>query len=107
MEKYQLRFWFEHAGPCIWAVNARAKEKYGYGMWNNDIPISAELIDALDAMQDEYGTYLNWDYPPDPSPWPEEQKIDFYNRATKLYERLKEELGNEYEISNEVRRCVT
>ena len=56
-------------------------------------------------MSWNYG-YLNWEYPPDPSPWSIEQKVDYINRANMLYMKLLSELGSDFEIINEVDRCV-
>ena len=60
----------------------------------------------MNALEDEYTTILDWDYPPNPLLWSEEQKYDFLNRATAVYEKLKTELGPEYEIENDVAQCM-
>jgi len=98
--KYQLRFWFEHGGGCIWGMNKQAKDKYGYFIPYKSLPISRELIDDLCALEDEYSTYLDWNEPQNPSPWSNEHKTDFIQRATIVYERIKGELGADYEIEN-------
>lgn len=41
---------------------------------------------------------LDWDYPPDPLLWSKEEEKQFYQKAKEGYERLQEELGQEYEI---------
>ena len=106
MSKYQLRFWFEHGGICIWGMNEKAKEEYGYSIENDSLPISKDLLAELNALEDEYATYLEWDCPQDPSPWTNEQKVDFLSRATSAYEKLRDELGSEFEITNEASRSV-
>ena len=106
MSKYQLRFWFEHGGTCIWGMNTMAKEKYGYPIKNEVLPISAELIKKLNALEQEYATYLDWECPSNPSPWTIEQKTDFLNKTTAIYEKLKTELGSDFELINEVSQCV-
>lgn len=102
MKKHQLRFLFEHGGHCMWGMNDKAKKKYGYAIENSRLPISNELIDKLDLLQKEYSTSLDWDNPLNPSPWTEEHKKDFYERAEKVYEELKRELGSKFQITNEV-----
>ncbi len=106
MKKYQLRFWFEHYGPCLWGMNIEAKKKYGYSIRPCELPISKDLIQELDALEKEYHTYLNWDCPNEPSSWTAEHKEDFVSRATMTYDKLRMELGEEYEILNEVQSCV-
>jgi len=87
-------------------MNVSAKDTYGYPITNRKLPISSDLVAELDAMEDEYGTYLDWSCPQDPSPWTAEQKLDFLTRANVAYEKLKDELGEEYEITNEVAGSV-
>lgn len=106
MSKYQLRFWFEHGGTCIWGMNDKAKQEYGYSIKNNVLPISKDLVKNLNLLEKEYATHLDWDYPPNPSPWTEEHKVDFLNRATLVYKKLRDELGSDFEIVNEVNLCI-
>ena len=101
MCKYELRFWFEHGGYCLWGMNDNAEKEYGYAIKNETLPISENLINELNSLNDEYATYLDWDEPQNPSPWTEEHKVDFLNRATVAYKKLKCELGSDYEVINE------
>lgn len=104
-KKYVIRFWFEHGGICLWSVNEKARDRYDCAIETSELPISLELVARLDELEDEYHSYLDWDYPPNPSPWTEEHKQDFVKRATEVYEILCRELGNEYEIINDVSSC--
>ena len=106
MSKYQLSFWFEHGGFCIWGKNDEAKEKYGYAIENHALPISEDLTKEINDLENEYATYLDWDCPQDPSPWTKEHKQDFLNKANIVYKRLKSELDSDFEIVNEVSRCI-
>ena len=103
MFKYQLRFWFEHSGICIWGMNDAAKEKYGYAIENSSLPISNGLINELNILEGEYATYLDWDCPSNPSPWTEQQKIDFKNRAANVLNKLETELGSDFIIQDEIK----
>jgi hypothetical protein len=58
------------------------------------------------VIEDEYRGYLDWDYPPNPSPWTQKQKQDFKKRANLAYRKLTTELGSDYEVINELDRCV-
>jgi hypothetical protein len=77
MSKYELKFWFEHGGTCVRGKNDSAKEKYGYVIDNEKLPVSKELIEELNDLEEEYSTYLDWNEPQNPSSWSEEQKKGF------------------------------
>lgn len=106
MQKYKLKYWFEHGGTCVWGANNEAKEQYGYNIENNLLPISELLVMELGLLEEEYGSYLDWSDPRNPSPWTAEHKRDFVKRATKAYEKLCAELGTDYTIENGVGSCV-
>lgn len=103
---YILKFWFEHGGICIWSANDVANGEYGYAVSNEQLPISNELVDILYALEDEYAGCLDWSCPQNPSPWTEVQKNTFRDRANDAYNRLIEELGNQYEVINKIDECI-
>jgi hypothetical protein len=107
LNKYVLKFWFEHGGTCLWSANQSAVNKFGYAIDNETLPISARLVTELNALEDEYHTYLDWNDPPSPSPWTQEQKQGFIDRANATYQKLLSELGEEFELINKVDTCVT
>ena len=104
-KKYMIRFWFDYGGICLWSVNKMACDRYGYAIESDKLPISAELLENLNELEDEYHSYLDWNYPPSPSPWTKELKQDFIDRATDIYNVLCRELGNQYEVINDVGDC--
>ncbi len=74
-------------------------------LWNDDgaldydkFNLSEDLKNTLINMAEEYQTALNWDYPPDPSPWTAEQKEDFMNRSKIVYQQIVNELGEKFEV---------
>lgn len=115
--KYEINFWFEHVGPCLWGANKITKEKYGYAIFNDEdeilrlktikpLPISPELRAELCALEKEYATILDWSDPGKGYVWSEEHKRDFAARADAACERLRQELGKEYKVSNTVRESL-
>ncbi len=106
VDKYKLKFWFEHGGICIWAANNKAEQQYNLAIENDALPISQELITLLNSLEDEYAGCLDWEYPPDPSPWNEKQKQDFKSRAEKAYHILLNELGSDYTVENAIDSCI-
>lgn len=103
MVKYKFKYWFEWGCsedwcPCLWAADDVTGEKYGYSINLDELPISKELIHFLCELGVQHDEALDWDYPPDPLLWSKEEEKQFYQKAKEGYERLQEELGQEYEI---------
>lgn len=42
LEKYRLKFYFEHGGICFWSMNAMAHDKYGYPIETSRLPMKIE-----------------------------------------------------------------
>ena len=105
MRKYRICFWFEYGGVCLWSDNRAAEEKYSCGaLMVEQFPISDELKNELNKLNYEYGSIINWE--DGTVVWTREQKLDFANRANDAYEKLKIELGDDYEIINDSLRSV-
>lgn len=62
------------------------------------------LIDEINSLCDEFDTSLDWEYPPDPSPWTKEEWYDFFKRSKLIYEKLEKELGADYELISELEK---
>ena len=103
---YELRFWFEHGGTCLWSKNDAAREKYGYAIDFHNLPISCQLMNELETLESEYATILDWTAPQNPLLWDNAKKQDFVDRATIACNKLGAELQNDYVIQNEAVSCV-
>lgn len=106
MATNEMKFWFEHGGGCLWAANTATVDKYGYGVDYELLPIADDLRLKLADMDEEYRSYLNWEYPPDPSPWTPEQKARFIKKAELVFAELRQELGNDYLLRDNSKKCV-
>ena len=106
MAKYLLLFWFEHGGICIWGKNEATKEKYGYAIESNELPLSKELINILDNLELSYARSLNWASPLEPAPWTKDERDMFRKEANEAYDRLIKELGPDFEIINDIESCI-
>ena len=106
MAEYELRFWFEHGGFCVWGMNEKAKNKFGYPIRNEKLPISEELKNELNALEIRYHGCLDWESPLNPSPWSREEKEQFRADANSAYVRLKEELGEDYHVIDMIDDCI-
>jgi len=101
MEKYKIRFFFDYGGPCFWCASDRAYEKWGYPIEIEQLPLSDDLKRELNDLDREYRSYFNIEYLPDPLSWTKEQEVRFIAKTNTIYERVKNELGEEYEVVNE------
>jgi len=106
MATYKLNYWFEHGGGCLWGMNDATQEKYGYAIDIMVLPLSKPIMNQLIELEEEYGTYLDWDNPREPSKWSMQQKLSFLEKAAKMYQLLSNELGSDFEIINNTDRCV-
>ncbi|MFW9922936.1 MAG: hypothetical protein ACFFDW_06560, partial [Candidatus Thorarchaeota archaeon] len=66
------------------------------------LPLTKETIEELERLSEWYDTSLNWDDPMGPSPWTTEEYIDFKEGLKEILHRLRDELGLEFEIRDEV-----
>ena len=106
MEQFELRFWFEHGGTCLWSQNDKARARYGYAVNNLDLPISRALQDELRGLEVRYAQCLDWDCPSNPSPWSDEDRLDFRADAITAYWRLVHALGSAYHVVNDIKACL-
>lgn len=61
MAKYKMKYMFDFAsGICVWSVNTAAREKCGYPVKADALPISNELVHILQELIARYDTALNW-----------------------------------------------
>ncbi len=88
------RFFFDYrAGSPVWT--SEGPEPL------DELPISQALRDELARLASWFDTSLNWDYPPDPTPWREPECQAFNQAAEAALSRLRAELGPSWRISNE------
>ena len=106
MAEYELKFWFEHGGTCVWAMNETARNKFGYAVNNEEISVSRELKDELNALETRYHECLDWTCPSNPSLWSHDEKERFRSDAKNVYARLEKELGNDYHIISAIDECI-
>jgi len=104
-DKLRLRFFFDAgSGTCLWAGNDAARERFDYFVEPDELPLSAPSRERVRALVSRYDESINWDYPPDPSPWSEEESARFSRDARELLDALRVELGPDFEIVDETVR---
>lgn len=99
MAKYVLRFMLDYgSGTCLWSGNDEARKLYGYPIMSDDLPVSDELKSDLKKFIKWYDKSLNWDDPGGDSLWSDDEWRHFGEVKKSIYQRVCEELGEEYEV---------
>jgi hypothetical protein len=102
MARYRLRYFFEPgANICFWAANDAARERFGYPIDSRTLPLAENTWRRLYFLASWYDTSIDWNYPPDPSPWDHAERERFNNEAQKLLAVVREELGSDFEVVDE------
>jgi hypothetical protein len=95
---YKLKLMFEWGGGTIWCANDAAREKHDVGPVEERLPLPKKILDELQHLTELHDSALDWSYPPDPSPWSKQQFERFDEKAQNILEKIKVELGPEYEV---------
>jgi hypothetical protein len=102
MAKYRLRFFFDPGGGiCLWAGNDAARERFDYAIDASQLPLPENTWRRILYLCYWYDTCIDWNYPPDPSPWDEAEWQRFNVEAQKLLALVREQLSSEFEIVDE------
>ena len=86
------------SGICLWSVNDAARERYDYPIDHSELPLSDELKKELDSLIKKHDEALDWNYPPDPLLWTQQEQDAFIERAKQAYHRIVKELGEDYAV---------
>ena len=95
---YQVRLMFEWGGGCIWCGNDAALDRFDVGPIEERLPLSAATLQELEKLSNWHDRALNWEYPPDPSPWSKAEFEEFELTAISMLEKLQAELGASFEV---------
>jgi hypothetical protein len=107
---YQIRYFFEWGGGCLWAGNDAANRDFGYGPFDVakpcPLPLSDQTIASCRQLSEWHDRSLNWDYPPDPGPWRQIECDRFNVAATRLLTAIRAELGSRFKVLDEQKWLV-
>jgi len=99
---YKFRFFFDPgSGVCLWSGDDRTREKFDYPVESRKLPVPENLQRKLEYIVAWDDTAIDWDYLPDPSPWPQEEWDRFRKETDSLLLALRQALGPEFEIVDE------
>jgi hypothetical protein len=96
--RYIIRFFFEWGGGWLWGGNAAAYLDFDFGAIEGLLPLSQALLDRGDALSVWHDRSLNWEYPPDPGPWRQDECDRFNAAAHAFFADVQQELGEKFEI---------
>ncbi|MDX3801625.1 hypothetical protein [Streptomyces sp. AK04-3B] len=95
-----LRFFFEAGVDTpLWPVDMHSE--YGYPVDLQRLPISPALRTELARLSEWYQSSIDWAYPPDPSPWSDEERQLFKQQAQAALAALRGELGAGWTVRDE------
>lgn len=98
----KLRYFFDPgSGVCLWAADDEARNAFGYPVDLNHLPVSKELAAVGQQLIAKFDTSIDWEYPPNPSPWSGAQRESFRAASKQFYTRLASELGTHFEVVDE------
>jgi hypothetical protein len=102
MANYLFRYFFDAgSGVCLWSANDATREKFGYPVQLQDLQLPENLFrEALHIMA-WYDMSLDWSYPPNPSPWSEQERARFNEASQHLLLKLRQHLGPVFDIRDE------
>jgi hypothetical protein len=97
----RLEFWWEWlvASP-FWPANEEALQIFDPGEVDaEELELPRDLVNELKAAAAWHDSALNWEYPPDPGPWRQEECDHFNVTSRKLFERCQMLLDGRFEIT--------
>ncbi len=95
---FALRLMFEWGGGCLWCGNDDASAAFGSGPVEDRLPLTPATRQRLVEMSAWHDGALDWNYPPDPSPWTPAERERFERAAADILVVVKSELGPEFDI---------
>jgi len=97
----KLMLMFEWGGGALWCDDDIALDKYGFGPIEQKLPLSAATQKKLEEAAVWHDTSLNWDYPPYPSPWSQDEFTRFDEAAAEMLQTVQSELGDDFSVRYE------
>jgi hypothetical protein len=96
--RFVVRLTFEWGGGCLWCGNDAASGRFDVGPIEERLPLTPHTRRRLQELSAWHDGALNWDYPPDPSPWSVAERRRFEQAVGEVRSVLQVELGPEFEV---------
>lgn len=100
---YRLHFFFDTgSGVCLWAGNDAARERYDYPIDPRQLPLPEATATELEHIAAWYDQWMDWDRAPEANPaWDAAEDARFKAAARQLLDKVRQQLGPEYEVIDE------
>jgi hypothetical protein len=76
----------------------RYRRRGGFGPIEDRLPLSLPTRRRLQELSAWHDGALNWDYPPDPSPWSSAERKRFEQATSEMLAVIRAELGPQFEV---------
>ena len=96
---FAVRLMFEWGGGCLWGSNDTARVAFDVGPIEDVLPLSPRTRQRLIELTTWHDGSLDWEYPPDPSPWSPQERERFEWAAAETLAVVRLELGPEFEVA--------
>lgn len=96
--RFVVRLMFEWGGGCLWCGNDAARAAFDVGPIEEQLALSLATRQRLVELSAWHDGALDWEYPPDPSPWSAEERERFEQAAADALAIVRSELGPEFEV---------
>ena len=93
-----IHFYADYQSGFLWPGNDETRETYQIPINEAALPITASTRAELTRLIQWYDRSLNWEYPPDPGPFREEECSRLNAAVRSVLARLREELGSEWTV---------
>ncbi len=96
--RFVVRLMFEWGGGCLWCGNDAAREEFDVGPIEDLLPLLPATRQRLIELTAWHEGALDWEYPPNPSPWSAEERERFEQVAAEVLATVRLELGPDFEV---------
>ncbi len=107
---YELEFFFEWGGGCLWPGDDAARRDFDLGPYDLPepcpLPLPATVLERCRKLAEWHDTSLNRDYPPDPGPWRQPECDRFNIAAAELLADIRGELGPAFRVIDRRLLCT-
>jgi hypothetical protein len=101
---YHLRYSLEPgAGVCLWSNDAITDATFGCAVDLDSVPITPLLRERGEALMARFDTSIDWNYPPDPSPWSTQERARFEADSDDFLGALRSSLSGKFVITQRKR----
>ena len=97
-KRFVVRLMFGWGGGCLWCGNDATLAAFDVGPIEDKLPLSPAIQHRLTELSEWHDKALDWDYPPDPSPWSQEKRERFETAATDILSAVRSAVGPEFDV---------